>query len=332
MTSKRDRVRAAIAGEVADRPPVALWRHFPVDDQTPAGLTDAVLAFQREFDFDFVKVTPASSYCLLDWGAVDAWHGSTEGTRTYLSRRIRHVDDWESLEPLDPTQGSLGEHLRALRLIVQAESSHTPILATIFSPLAQAKNLAGERTLFDHLAAEPERVRRGLEMIAGSTLALVDAVRATGVDGIFYAVQFASAPYFDRDGYARIGLPLDRQILEQAGDLWMNLVHLHGTDVFFDLAAELPASILNWHDKETPPAIGEGRRRSGRAVCGGLSREATLVLGTPEAVVGEAREAFQATGGGRGLILGTGCVVPIHAPRGNLLAARSVVESARKAG
>ena len=30
--SKRDRLAAAIAGENVDRPPVALWRHFPGDD------------------------------------------------------------------------------------------------------------------------------------------------------------------------------------------------------------------------------------------------------------------------------------------------------------
>ena len=58
MTSKRERLEAALQGEVIDRAPVALWRHFPVDDQDPGRLADSVAEFQERFDFDFVKVTP----------------------------------------------------------------------------------------------------------------------------------------------------------------------------------------------------------------------------------------------------------------------------------
>ena len=61
MTTHRERIQAAIKGEIIDRPPVALWRHFPVDDQSPETLANATLYFQNNYDFDLVKVTPASS-------------------------------------------------------------------------------------------------------------------------------------------------------------------------------------------------------------------------------------------------------------------------------
>ncbi|MGE5220957.1 MAG: uroporphyrinogen decarboxylase, partial [Omnitrophica WOR_2 bacterium] len=61
-------------------------------------------------------------------------------------------------------------------------------------------------------------------------------------------------------------------------------------------------------------------------VCGGLSRIRSMVLGTPEQVTAEARSAIEATRGQR-FILGTGCVMPIVAPHGNILAARNSVES-----
>jgi uroporphyrinogen decarboxylase len=54
-------------------------------------------------------------------------------------------------------------------------------------------------------------------------------------------------------------------------------------------------------------------------------------LGDPARVHAEAEQALRQTDGGRGLILGTGCVIPIHAPRSNLLAARRAVESFREA-
>jgi uroporphyrinogen decarboxylase len=326
VTSKRDRLEAALAGDIADRPPFAVWRHFPVDDQSPESLADAVLAFQRELDCDFIKVTPASSYCLRDWGVSDAWQGSTEGTRAYTVRRVEVPADWSSLEPLDPRRGALGEHLRCLADVVRGAAGGCPVLATVFSPLAQAKNLAGGERLLQHLRSAPDDVQAGLDEIARTTVRTLEAAREVGIEGIFYAVQHASPALLDREAYASFALPLDRMILEAAGGLRFNLLHLHGVDIDFDLAASLPVSIVNWHDRETPPTLREGRRRSGKAVCGGLARVESLVLGTPDSVQAEARQALRATDGGRGLILGTGCVVPIHAPRANLLAARRSVE------
>lgn len=326
MTTKRERLQAALAGDIADRPAFAVWRHFPVDDQAPDLLAEAVLAFQRELDCDFVKVTPASSFCVRDWGVADEWQGSTEGTRQYTARRIRAPADWLSLEPLDPHVGVLGDHLRCLESVVAAAGATCPVLATVFSPLAQAKNLAGGETLLEHMRQDSADVRAGLDEIARTTVRTVQAMRQTGIDGIFYAIQHASRDLLDADSYARFGLPFDRAILEAAGDLPFNVLHLHGADIDFALAASLPAPIVNWHDRETPPALRDGRRSAGKAVCGGLSRVETLVLGDPSSVRTEAARAMRETDGGRGLILGTGCVVPIHAPRANLLAARSAVD------
>jgi len=51
-----------------------------------------------------------------------------------------------------------------------------------------------------------------------------------------------------------------------------------------------------------------------------------MVLGTPRDVVREAKDAIQQTGGRR-FILGTGCVLPIIVPHGNILAARRSIET-----
>ena len=101
MTTHKERIQACLSGEIIDRPPVALWRHFPVDDQNPKLLADAVLHFQRTYDFDLVKVTPASSFCAKDWGVEDQWTGETEGTRVYTKHVIHNPSDWENLPILD---------------------------------------------------------------------------------------------------------------------------------------------------------------------------------------------------------------------------------------
>lgn len=312
-------------GERLDRPPLALWRHFPVDDQSPGTLARATLHFQNTYDFDLVKVTPASSFCLKDWGAEDEWRGHTEGTRQYTKRVIHRPQDWERLPILDPTARHLAAQLECLRLIRSELPPHTPLLQTVFSPLAQAKNLAGNETLLAHLRLYPEAVMKGLAAIAETTRHFVDACLAAGIDGIFYAVQHAQASLLSLEEYRTFGLPHDERALEAAQGLWCNLLHLHGSGVYFSLLASLRFPIVNWHDRETPPSLAEAQEQFGGVVCGGM-RQDTLVYETPSEVRKEALDALRQTQGKR-FLLGTGCVVPVIAPHGNLLAAREVVSS-----
>jgi len=319
--TKSDRIRAAIAGEAVDRPPIALWRHFPVDDQDPQTLADSAVGYARDYDLDLIKVTPASSYSVADWGVKDEWRGDPEGTRDYTVRVIADPRDWRALPPLPHDIGKSADHLRCLAAACRGVGGKVPVLATIFSPLAQAKHLAGDERLFEHLHQSPADLEAGLETITRRTIAFVEAARESGISGIFYAIQHASHILFDEAGYSRFGEPFDQRILEAARPLGMNLLHLHGEAVMFDLAARYPVQIVNWHDRHTPPSLADARRRFRGAVCGGLRRWETLVLGTPDQVTAEAREAVGSVGG-RGMILGAGCVVPVHAPRANLEAAR----------
>jgi uroporphyrinogen decarboxylase len=323
---KRERLQATLRGEPVDRVAVALWRHFPVDDQDPEALAAATVEWQEQHDFDLVKVTPASSFCLKDWGAEDQWTGNPEGTREYTNRVIQRLEDWTVLKGLDPHQGHLGRQLQALGLIRAGLGPATPVIQTVFSPLSQARNLVGAEKLPVHLRQHPQALLAALEVITETTVRFVEAATQTGIDGIFYAMQMATTRVFSVAEYREFGEPYDRRVLAAASDLWLNLVHLHGEDVMFDLAASYDAPVINWHDTETPPALGEGLKKVRGAVCGGLRQWETMVRGTPEQVRTEAHEAFEQTAGRR-LILGTGCVTPTTAPRANLRAARQVVEN-----
>lgn len=323
--SKVERVRAAIAGERVDRVPVALWRHFPVDDQLPESLAEVTVAFQREYDFDLVKVSPSSSFCLRDWGVQDEWKGNIEGTREYIVRPVQEPSDWAKLQPLDPYQGALGAQLVCLRTIIERLGADVPVIQTVFSPLAQAKNLASETTLLIHLRRYPTFLYKGLEVIAETTERFIRAVAETGASGVFYAVQHAQYGLLSEGEFETFGRAFDLQVLRAAERMWCNMLHVHGVHVMFDRIVDYPVQIVNWHDRETEPSLAEGLRRFGGAVCGGLDRWRDLTIGTAEGIRKQAEEAFVQTNGHR-WILGTGCVVPIVAPVGNLRAAREVVE------
>ncbi|MGA9532940.1 MAG: uroporphyrinogen decarboxylase family protein, partial [Anaerolineales bacterium] len=222
--------------------------------------------------------------------------------------------------------GQLGEQLDCLEAIIAELGPDVPVIQTVFSPLSQAKNLAGQDRLMTHLHRDPNLVAMGLATILETTVSFVKAVIDRGAAGIFYAVQHASYQMMDRPTYSQLGEPADRVILESASSMWLNVLHLHGHDLMFDLAESLPAHVVNWHDRSAGPALPDAAERVHGAVCGGLRRHQTLVQSDPAAVAEEARDALQSVGG-RGVVLGAGCVVPIHAPRANLAAARTAVDN-----
>ncbi len=322
--NKRDRLEAAIHGAKVDRVPVALWRHWPGDDQRADDQAAAHMAFQAEYDWDFVKVTPSSSFCLDGWGVADRWEGNTEGTRKYLQWAVQSPDDWVGLQPLSPYAGGLGRQLDCLKLLEKTFGTATPFIQTIFSPLAQAKNLAGEDALILHLRQHASQVRQALAAITETTLAFISEARQTGIAGIFYAVQHASYQLLTEAEYAEFGRPYDLRILSAVSDLWLNVLHLHGNNVMFRLLADYPVQAVNWHDREGWPLLAEGLPLIAGAASGGVSRE-TLHDEDPEQAVRQARDAFEQTQGVR-WILGTGCVSLITTPTGNIRKLRALAD------
>lgn len=324
MMSKRARLEATFAGHEVDRPAVALWRHWPVDDLAGDELARATITFQKTYDYDFIKVTPNSIFCIAGYGADAYWRGNEEGTYQWGPRVIQTVEDWSKLKPLDPQAGLQGEALKAAHLIGQEFGEETPFILTIFNPLSQAKNLAGDRLISD-LRQHPDAVKAGLAVITESILRLIGELKKTRAAGVFLAMQHASYDVLTEVEYREFGLPLDLQILQATEGMWFRLIHLHGSNVMFDLAKDYPAELLNWHDTETPPSLAEAMRRTDKALCGGLRQWETMLRGTPVSIRAEANAALTATGGKR-FVLGTGCVTPITAPSSNLMAARRAVE------
>lgn len=328
VLTHRQRIQACISDPTSlDRPPVALWRHFPVDDQSSKGLADSTLAFQAQFDFDLVKVTPASSFCLKDWGVEDVWEGNTEGTRRITKNVIENPRDWENLKILDPFNSVyLSEQLTCLSHIRTSINPDVPIIQTIFSPLAQAKNLVGKSNLSYHVKNYPDSFQKGLSIIAESTRRFIDAIFQIGIDGVFYAIQHAQSSELSEDDYRRFGIPNDILALETANAFWCNILHLHGKNIYFDLMKPLfhDFQVINWHDQETGPSLGEGLKIFDGVVCGGVGQK-TVTYGNRSQIVQEVEDAFAQTFKQR-LIIGTGCVLPIIAPYGNALAIRNSVE------
>src|SRR5512142_729750 len=202
----RERIHAALHDQPVDRVPVALWRHFPNDDLRAEGLATRVVEFQKKYDFDFVKVTPASGYPAEMYGASFIDGKNREGTRSYTKRPVNRLDDWDLIEPLDATNLVFVRETTALKQIRQQLGPDVPVLQTIFGPLNSAHNLAGERT-FGDLRAHPDIVERALRAITESTINFAVASLRAGATAVFYATQMATTRYVTEDEFHRYAEP-----------------------------------------------------------------------------------------------------------------------------
>jgi uroporphyrinogen decarboxylase len=318
--TKRERVLAALGRRPVDRPPVAFWRHVPEVDHTARGLADAMLAFQRRWDIDLIKVMSSGVYCVEDWGCRVAYRGSPNGAKTCTQHAIRYVSDWAKLRPLDPGQGALGRELEALRLILEGRSDDVPVLHTVFAPLTIARKLAGDRLLSD-LKDFPEAVMAALDVITETVIRYAAAVVQAGADGIFYASQDASRDVLDEGQHSRFSMPYSWRVLESLnGAPVFTVLHLHGRHIYFDRKSTLPVAAVNWHDRLTSPSLGNALRRFKGAVVGGLNETETLLKGPASAVAAQVADAIQQTGG-TGVIIAPGCVLPLATPDAHLEAA-----------
>lgn len=325
---KRQRLQAALRREAVDRVPLSLWRHFHRQDRTAEGLAEATLTFARDYDLDLVKLTPSGLYAVEDWAWTHIVFPGTDHDPPYLrTPAVSSSTDWRQLPLLEPTAGALGRELEAIRLVsagLEGVREGTPmVMMTVFSPLTLAFKLAGDRVV-EYLREKPAVLRAGLETISETTSRFARAALAAGADGLFFATQLASRHWLTPAEYAEFGERYDLDVLRAvAGESAITVLHLHGQEVFFELADAYPVDAVSWHDQETSPGLGDARQHTARAFVTGLDRK---VLGEgPEAEIQAQVWRALAQTGGRGLILAPCCVIPTDAPSRHLKAVRDAV-------
>lgn len=322
--TKRERVYAAIDGKPVDRPPVALWRHFPQEDQRAETLAQAHAAFQKTFDWDFLKVTPTSGYYGDDWGLRATSKPNREGIRHYTDRPIKKETDWPKLKRLDITTGVHGRELQTLRLLRKVLPDDV-LLATIFSPLTIARTLAGETALLRYLRDSVDETHEGLDIITEATGKFAEECLAAGADGLYLATQCASTGYMTIEEYEEFGRPYDLRVLEAGRHAEITILHIHGERIMFEQLIDYPVHVVNWHDRRTPPTLKEARAQYSGTIAGGVDSMETIGGTSAEKVTAEVKDAIAQIDGKR-LMVTAGCVIPIDAPEANIRAARAAVE------
>jgi uroporphyrinogen decarboxylase len=328
MTTKRERVLAALSGEPVDRVPVAFWLHNFAAENSAEGLATETTRLARTFDWDFLKPQSRAQCFAEMWGLRYAPSHERAVQYTVTHAPVAGEADLMALEPAEPRAGALGEQLDALRRIRAAVGPDTPIIWTVFSPLMVLPFLmkGGKEQALGLMRSAPGAVEHALGAMAETLAGYSRACVEMGADGLFYATNVATRSLMSAAECRRFQRPYDLQILAAAGAAPFNVLHVCGTGVLFDEFVDYPVQAISWAQAEGNPSLADGRRRSGRAVMGGLPAKPVIVTLTPDAVAARARAAVREMDG-RALLLGPDCSINPETPDALLQAARAALGS-----
>jgi uroporphyrinogen decarboxylase len=323
----RQRVEAALAMKVADRPPVGAWGHTYRQEWSPQDLAAITVERARKFGWDFVKFQPRATFFAEAFGS--EYHPSGHALRApiLIKPAVPDLESWSSVSLVN--QKAFDDQVESIGIVARELGPDVPVIQTVFSPLTVGGYLVGksQSRVLRELRKNPELVGPALERIAAALLEFSRKSVEAGAAGIFYAISgYAGRKVMREEAYRDLALPYDLAVLDALPkSAWFNVLHLCGSNLNFGLARDLPAQAVSWsiHNRGNP-SLAEGREIAGRAVMGGLAQRATLVYGPPPRVEEEARAAVRETGG-RGLLLAPGCSVPPRVRSVNLDAMAAAV-------
>jgi uroporphyrinogen decarboxylase len=316
--TKRERLSATLAGRPVDRLPVSLWRHFYVEEVTREGFVEAMLLWQRTYDWDFLKINARYSYHVEDWGNRYTRPTGPGTAPALVHACVRSADDFRHLDRLDPAgvRGRpapvLAAHVGAVADLRRALGVDVPMLMTIFTPMSIAIDLAGgPQGLAALIAQDAAMVHVGLRTITDTFVDVAAQFLAAGADGIFLAATHgATTANFTPEQYGEFGRPYDLEVLAAAGQTPFNLLHVCKPKSLVRALADYPVAMLNWDTAalSNPTLAQMAAAAPGKTMMGGLDRELLMERRQLDALLSQARQAVDSMAG-RPFVLGATCAI-----------------------
>ncbi len=324
--NKKERVEAALRGDPVDRVPASAWGHDFTREWDVLSHVESMVENFNRYDWDYMKVNPRASYHVEGWGVKVGPSGDPYKAPVFEETPIKNAADWRRIRPLEPDRGVLADMLKALRLINHEVGYDAYFVQTIFCPLGVAKYLAGNDAapVLYSIREDRKALHAALRVITETFTAYAIACLEVGASGIFYATNgWASEGILTADQYREFGEQYDLEFLDAIKSRGrFNILHNCGTHIYFDQLSSYPVQALSWDAwGEGNPDLGEGKKRSGKAVMGGLRQKTTLKSGSPAQVQDEVARALELTGG-RHFLLAPGCSISPETPAQNLEAMR----------
>ena len=290
MMNKVERMRAVLAGEIADRVPASFWFHFPEDQAHGEESVKAHLEYYRQADLDFLKIMNEHPY--------------------QVETRIKNPIDWRKLKPAPLSSDFYQSQLDEIKMITDQLGGECLTATTIFNPFSSG-NHASNRLVTEHLKADPESVNIGLATIAESLAEFALACLDAGADGIYFSAQGGEADRFEEHEFLEYIKPQDLTVLNAInGKGELNIIHICRENVRLHLYCNYPGAVVNWAvTASSNLSLKSGKKLFDRTVLGGMDNRGVIVDGNPEEIELAVHQIIHAVGP-KNLILGADCTLP----------------------
>jgi len=327
--TKKERIDMVLANQPVDRIPASFWRHFYEMEDTPRGLADAMLLFQENYDWDFMKVNTRASYHTEDWGTRFRFFKDGKTKPQRLDYPVKNLTDLTKIKPLNPMKTRiLKDHIDALHYIKKGIPKDLYFVMTVFTPISIVADMTESYDIFyEYMQEDPKLVKSAIESVTKTFEKFVEEALNVGISGLFYATtHWGTYIRLSDEEFDEFSLLYDMRILKIVKDSPLNILHVCKSENMLEKLADYPVSAFNWDSTDpTNKTLWEGKEILKKAVIGGIDQQKTLPLGSPEECENQAEEVWKKMGN-KGWILGAGCTFPPETPSKNLKALREWVE------
>ncbi len=284
--------------------PAAFFIHFDKAFHKGQAAIDKHLAYFRYTDMDFVKI-------------------QYEDTFPHLPQ-IQKPEDWAKM-PLYQ-ENFYENQLTIIKGLLQAAQKEALVIMTLYSPLMCAGSSTSRQLLEEHLRTDPEKVKKGLEVITESLMKFVKAAIKLGIDGFYASTQGGEADRFGGSSlFEEYVKPYDLALMKEMNRACIfNILHICDYHSGYDDLTpflDYPGHVVNCSQVVGSEQL-SGHQLSqlfNRPFMGGLERKGIIAQGSPDevrqattAVLQDAPDKF---------ILGADCTLPNDVNWDNIKAA-----------
>lgn len=273
--------------------PAAFFLHFDEIYHQGPGAVEKHLEYFRFTGMDFVKIQYEKTFPPL--------------------AQIQEPDDWSQM----PLYGKdfFEPQLEVVRELVRAAKKEALVLVTLYSPFMCAGHTAGDQVLTRHILENPEKTKRGMEIVTESVLLFVRECIAAGVDGFYASTQGGESERFDNpEPFEECIKPFDLAVMEEINrSCIFNILHIcdyvgpySNLQPFLDYPGDVVnCSLTIAGEQQSPRGLSE---YFNRPFMGGLERKGTIATGTELEVIEKVTGVLQDIP--ERFILGADCTVP----------------------
>jgi uroporphyrinogen decarboxylase len=234
--------------------------------------------------------------------------------------RIAYAADWARLRPTPANHPVFDQWLADVSAVVAGLAGKVPTVLTMFNPFCMANDYRGDVALPPDLACnrimadltdDRHATLHGFSMITETLMGLMPRLKATGVDGIFFASIGGERARFSRDAFDRAIAPFDSELLREAQSATgFTILHVCGSAVDLERYAGMPFDIANWDHAADNPVMLAGAQILQRDVMGGVDPVGMLAQGKIDSAL---QNFYHATP--HGVVIGApGCAIASPAP------------------